>query len=1301
MWQCNGDLDVAALQRAYQRCIDRHESLRTTFAVVDKKLRQIVLEHLEIALPVTDLSTLDNEERRVAADRITREHASFAFDLEQGPLITLHLLKLGAKDHILLVTMHHIICDGISLGILLRDLFALYESELTGREASLPELPVQYADYSLWHEGWMQGEESEQALSFWRERIGTDFLPVSLEHEAEAASELPAHLAGSTGAIETQLVPGDIVARERTFCQAEGITQNVFFFASFLAWLARVSGQTDLMVGYPVANRTEDTQDLIGLFINIQPIRVKITPQMTFRELLHFVQQWTIEASEYQALPFETLAQHKDFSDSRTALQLPVFFLYQPSFMQVTRIETPASSLQVIPLRSESPGAIFEMMMAVVDRAEEGPRLQLEYNPQNLRASTMRSFLGMLVSILDGSILLPDAPVLLLPLVSGAERRDLLNRFVGEPIDFGAFESVQSSVLRRAASNPNQIAIECANGSLSYAQLQKRAFAIATRLQQEGVVPGDRVAVCMGRSTDTVATLLAILLAGASYVPLDSRYPAARIETAVEDSEARLLVTDRELHLQDAVRILNLASVSDAPASAFTPQPCSPDDIAYVIYTSGSTGKPKGVAVPHGALRNLLLGVQRKPGLTAQDVWCAITTISFDIAALEIFLPLVVGARLVFATENEARTPTLLLSLLKKTKTTVLQATPGAWRALIDEGWTKETKLRVLCGGEALSTDLANRLLDCSDSVWNMYGPTETTIWSSATRVQRGLSSPPVSDVLPNQQFYVLDDSLEPVPFGRRGELCIAGAGVAAGYWNRPEQTSDRFKQNPFGPGRIYRTGDAARIDADGTLRLMGRMDFQVKVRGYRIELGEIESVLEQHAHVREALVVQHVLKDDEERVGVTRLIAYVDAPLHADDDKAPQLVRELEATIGASLPEYMMPNAIVALPELPRLINGKVDRKALPDVFDAAGNAGVRISASDVSSFQAPRDFLERQLTDIWQATLGIPRISTAASFFSLAVGSLAAMRLVTKMNRIFAVDFGLATLVSSPTIQDIAELIRRQHDAGVVSSLVPIRKEGSKPPLFILHGVGGNVISFMGLSRRLGEDQPVYGIQSQALLQNQSALLRLEDMAAFYIREIKTVQPKGPYYLLGYSFGGTVAAEMSEQLRDAGEEVAYLSMLDSKTKHFEERFRNSMPTQAKFDRRFRQIRGNTMHLSMSAQVKYITSKLATRAARFTARALVSLGSRRMPSSLKVAWDVNHVAMQRYQQHPYRGKLILFRATDQDYASGPRDLGWNEYFPEGVEIHEIRGDHERIFLEPAVDDMAAAIVKTLQKVQR
>ena len=642
--------------------------------------------------------------------------------------------------------------------------------------------------------------------------------------------------------------------------------------------------------------------------------------------------------------------------------------------------------------------------------------------------------------------------------------------------------------------------------------------------------------------------MLGIMMAGGVYVPLDPQHPRTRLETVLSESGAGFLLHAGALELSTTAKPVSTTGLPASAATLINPVPASPDSLAYVIYTSGSTGVPKGVAIEHAALTNLLRSMQQQPGLASDDVLVAITTLTFDIAALELLLPLLVGARVVIATQAQVKDPALLLALLEQSNATVLQATPGAWRALVDAGWTAALPLKALCGGEALSRDLADLLLDRAPEVWNLYGPTETTIWSSATRVTRGTGAPRLGTPIANTQFYVLDKTLEPTSIGVDGELYIGGAGLARGYWKQPELTAARFIPNPFGAGRLYCTGDLARRHDDGTVELLGRADFQVKVRGYRIELGEIESALRQHPKVREAVVIQRIAGHTPSSDSATRLIAYVDAGSHADPLHAPTLIHELTTQLAGSLPDYMRPSAIVALAEMPRNTNGKIDRKALPDVLDHAGDSGIRSTPVEAESFLEPRDVIEQQITELWQSTLGIPRISLRASFFSLGVGSLAALRLITKMNRTYAMDLGLASLISASTIESIAELVRNRFAPNTASSLVPIQPVGSKTPLFIVHGVGGNVVNFYGLSMRMGPDQPVYGIQSQALVAGAPALIRLKDMAALYLADVRKVQPHGPYKFLGYSFGGTVVLEMAHQLRAAGEEVSLIGMLDAK---------------------------------------------------------------------------------------------------------------------------------------------------------
>jgi amino acid adenylation domain-containing protein len=1295
MWQCTGTLNVDAMRLAFAECVRRHETLRTTFSFLEGKLSQIIHPEMKVSVPVEDLTALSGEAQRLVADRITRDHAAFRFDLANGPLLVLRLLKLGPQRHVLLVSMHHIICDGISNGILMRDMLAFYKALVLHTDPELPELPIQFADYAVWHEEWRRSEEHAAAMQFWRKTLGNDGAPLRLPHDVEATAALPAHRAGSTGDIETLLVPPDITARAHAFCAREGITLNVLLFSIFNALLARVTGRNDLTIGSPCANRTEDTEELIGMFMNIQVMRTRLEQHSTFRDLLQQVHAWTLAAVDHQALPFEDLVHDAFFTGSRS-LEIPIFFLYQKSFMLTQRIESPAGSLQVVPLRSESPGAIFDIMFAVVDREEEGPRLQLEFNPQQYKAATIQNYLRLFVNLLDSAIASPDIPLDELEALSASDRELSIKRWNQTSTNLGPFEAVHIAFLRHAITHPHKVAVECNGESWTNLQLAERACTLAAHLQEHGLQTGDLVGINVGRSPHMLASVLAVLMAGGAYLPLDPRHPRERLQAILDDSGAAFIFTDRGLELHTSAQVLNIFALPQTPR-AFSPTKAEPQSLAYVIYTSGSTGKPKGVAVEHTALFNLLMSMQRSPGLTSADTLVAITTLSFDIAALELFLPLITGAKLVIATEDQVANPSSLLALLKDSGATVLQATPGAWHSLIEAGWTEILPLRAFCGGEALSRGLADKLLARSSEVWNLYGPTETTIWSSATRVSQDESVPRIGPPIANTQFYVLDKHFRPVPTGLDGELYIGGEGLARGYWNNAELTALHFLPNPFGPGRIYKTGDLARRHADGSIQLLGRADFQVKVGGYRIELGEIEAVLLRHPRVREAVVMHHMLPDEPRRADVSRLVAYVDVAEHADSSRSRSLIAELKKSLALSLPDYMMPHAIITLADMPRNTNGKIDRAALPDPFTLDGDARLSCAQADPQDFVAPRDIIERQLAEMWQTTLGIPRISVRASFFSLGAGSLVALRLVTRMNRIFTTDLGLASLISNSTIESIAEIIRNRVSAKSTSSLVPLKADGDNPPLFIVHGVGGNVINFYGLSMRIDPCQPVYGVQAQSLLAGQPALLRLEDMAAHYVKEIRKIQPHGPYRLLGYSFGGTMALEMAHQLRAAGEVVAPIGMLDARSIHFEQAFMNELSTQSKVSRRITRFAGNTTSLSWRNRFKYIVEKICTRAVRICSGLGHKLGLRTLPPFLKSAYDINHTAFNNYKPRRYDGKLILFRAAEQDYT-GPRDLGWGEIFTQGVEIHDIPGDHERMFLEPSIDILAAELHSAIEQ---
>ena len=606
-----------------------------------------------------------------------------------------------------------------------------------------------------------------------------------------------------------------------------------------------------------------------------------------------------------------------------------------------------------------------------------------DFNTDLFDEQTIARWMSEWKQLLRSIVATPDEQIARLAMLSEAELHDVTVAHNTTAIDFGAFEPVYIAFLKRAEAAPNSIAIECNGQQWTNLKLAGYASSLAQVLRSQGLEKGGLVALAIERSPEMVGAMLAVMIAGGAYLPLDPRHPAERLETTLADSGAQLLLVNKAPAFASQARVINLSTLALVPAS-LSPALTTPDSLAYVIYTSGSTGRPKGVAVEHGALDNLLRSMEREPGLTAEDTLVAITTLSFDIAALELLLPLLMGAKLILATDAEVQDGMLLLSLLERSNATVLQATPGAWRILIDAGWTGSKPLKALCGGEALPRELANKILDRTNDLWNVYGPTETTIWSSAKRVTPGKGPVRIGPPIANTQFYVLDAQGQPQPFGVMGELYIGGAGLARGYWQRPELTAEKFITASFNGERIYATGDLSRLLADGSIELLGRTDFQVKVRGYRIELAEIEGALMQHPQVFEAVVVQQ--KADK---GNARLVAYVATGTTAQDDA---LAGQLRAQLAHTLPEYMLPAAFVVLPKLPRTAHGKIDRKSLPQ-------AG--ITPIEERVFTPPTTPQQQALATIWAEVLEVPRVGIHDNIFELGADSLLIFRIASRAQR------------------------------------------------------------------------------------------------------------------------------------------------------------------------------------------------------------------------------------------------------------------------------------------------------------
>jgi amino acid adenylation domain-containing protein len=832
--------------------------------------------------------------------------------------------------------------------------------------------------------------------------------------------------------------------------------------------------------------------------------------------------------------------------------------------------------------------------------------------------------------------------------------------------------SVHAMVTATAQATPDAIALEFEGRALTYGELDVWSNRLARILVAHGVRRDVLVGVLAERSLETVVSVLAVLKAGGAYVPLDPAHGETRINQILKEALPRVLLGT--LPLFETISSATIITPSQALSPDISASPIGSDvepcDLAYVIFTSGSTGRPKGVEIEHRSLLNLLQSMVREPGFGSSDTLLAVTTLAFDIAGLELYLPLIAGGRVVIAPSEKIGDGRLLMQLLERSGATVMQATPATWRLLFGSGWQGDRKLKVLVGGEALSPELGRRLISSCREVWNMYGPTETTIWSSTYRVT-GLEdrSVPIGLPIANTTFYVLDSELHPLASEDEGELYIGGDGLARGYLGRPDLTSDRFVPDPFSslPGaRLYRTGDIARIRKDGNIEFLGRVDHQVKIRGFRIELGEIESVLERHPGVRQAIVMAR-----EDGAHERYIVAYVSL------NTAPAVtVAQLRRHTIGELPGYMVPSSFVQLAEFPLTANGKVDRKMLLPPSAAERTAG--------HDYVPPRNRTERRLIAIWEKVLKIHPIGSTASFFDLGGQSIQAAELFLRIRRTFGRDLPLSTLFRADTVEKLAvELSASSSDA--YPTVVAIQPHGSRPPFFCVHGGAGITLYLQGLASRMDPEQPFYSIEPEGLDGKRFKRTTVETIAAHYVAEIRKIQPNGPYRIGGYCFGGIVAVEMAQQLRRAGEEPEVVALLSAQllfnrprpllapvSKSAKARLARLMQSPAKFWRR------RVIWLNRSSQFKIC-------------HLFLSVG-RRVPLKLRTFYVEQMLSRAEWQYVPrfYPGNLHIFRSRGV-YDADPC-LGWNG-LSECV-IQHVIGDAEtssrrEIMMEPLVAPLA------------
>lgn len=1139
-----GELDVPALERSIDAIVRRHEILRTTFRAVDGEPMQVIAPPQPVRLPVVDLRMLaTREEREREAARWLREEARTPFDLEAGPLLRATLLRLDDAAHVLMVNAHHIVTDAWSHGIFMRELAALYTAFRAGKPSPLADLPIQYADYAQWQRDTLRGEAIERELAYWKKTLAG---AATLELPAlRARPAAPAH----NGAMLPVELPGPLTAALKKLSAGESVSLFTTMLAAFQLLLFRYTGQEDVSVGSPVANRNRaEIEGLIGFFLNTLVMRTDLSGNPAFRELLGRARATVLGAFAHQELPFETLVE--TLQPTRTLNQNPLF---QAMFVLLGGEENTwsAPGLQLTPITVEEADAKFDLMLNLT---ETGGRISgwLVYDTDLFDEPMMRRMIGHFQTLLESIAADPDARVEELPMLTDAEKHKLLVEWNQTARPYPGQKGVHEIFEEQAARAPGAAAVVDGKEQITYGELNARANRLARHLQKLGVAPGACVGICMERSIELITGILAILKAGGAYVPLDPDYPRDRLAHMLADTRAAVVLTRRELGkmLPDSgARLVFSDSEDFSHEDAANPGlPSSGEDMAYVMFTSGSTGTPKGAAILHRGISRLVVNADYVQ-FRADDVVAHVSNTAFDAATFEIWGALLHGARLVILQKESLLSPRGFTQLVREKAITVLFLTTPLFNQMAREVPDGFATLRYLvAGGDALDPRAARAVLGSGrapEHLVNGYGPTEATTFAvcgDVRHVAEDAVNVPIGRPIANTTAYVLDRAMNPAPIGVAGELYIGGPGVARGYVNRPEITVERFVRDPFSPekedARLYKTGDLARWLPDGNVEFLGRIDQQVKIRGFRVELGEIEAALRRHAGVAQCVVIAR--PDD---AGQKRLAAYVVATMESCLTS-----RDLREWLLGSLPDYMAPTAFVFLPALPLTANGKIDTRALP-APDAS-------ALPPRKSFAPAETMLHAALVEIWEELLERRPIGITDDFFELGGHSLLAVRMIAEVEKRLGQKLAPRVLFDRATIAHLAEALEAQGSAEPGSPLIPIQTDGGsgkKRPFFFLHGnfVEGGFYS-LKLSRMIGADRPFYAIAPHGV--HDAALHTIEAMAASRIELLRTVQPRGPYLLGGFCNGGLVAFEIARQLEAAGEKVACLVMLavDGTNAHF-----------------------------------------------------------------------------------------------------------------------------------------------------
>ncbi len=1280
-----GNLNITALQQSLNAVFKRHEAWRTNFTLVNGEPVQEILQNFSWNLSIINLEHLSGQDWEFEVKQIAAEEAQKAFNLAKELLVRATLLRLSEEEHVLLVIMHHIITDGWSCGVFLRELSTLYAAFSKNQPSPLSELPIQYADFAIWQRDRIQGEFLATQLNYWKQQLKSELPVLQLPTDRPRPT-----VTTFNGAKQYFTLSAPLTNAVRQLSQQADATLFMSLLAAFNILLYRYTDQEDILIGSPIANRNRaELEGMLGLFVNTLLLRNNLSGNPSFRELLDRVRKVTLDAYAHQDLPFEMLVE--ELQPERDLSRNPLYevmFVLQNTPSSVQEV----SGLTLRTLEFDSGTAQLDIFLSLSE-SEEGLTGCLEYNTDIFDSTTITQFISNFQTLLENIVTNPEQRLSELSLLTTSEQEQLLLKFNQTHAEYPQDITLHQLFEQQVELTPDSLALISDSEKLTYRQLNHKVNQLANYLQKHGVTQETFVALCLERSQDMIVGILAILKAGGAYIPLDPSYPVERLNFMLSDSQVSLLISQQEilkkLSLSSAKTVcLDIHKDEIAQQSPENPIHISEaDHLAYIIYTSGSTGTPKGVLGTHRGTVNGLHWLWKTYPFTSEEVCCQKTAISFVDSVWEIFAPLLQGIPTVIISNATLLDSQLFIETLAHHQVTRIILVPSLLRLLLDNYSHLLKKLSQLkfwiTSGEALSIKLVQTFQELMPlaKLINLYGSSEVS--ANATYYDTSLlpeqaNSVPIGRPIDNTQVYVLNRDLQPTPAGVVGELYIGGDGLARGYLHRPELTKEKFITKPFILGKkLYKTGDLVRRLQDGNLEYLGRQDEQVKIRGFRVELGEIANIINQHPDVEESVVIASNDAQDN-----PRLIAYV---VTDKQDISTQILLYLQQ----KLPNYMLPSALVVLEQLPLTPNGKIDKRSL--------STDKLIQANINKTFIGPRNFTELSLVKLWENLLKTSPIGVTDNFFDLGGHSFLAVRLMAQIHDRFGHNLTLSTLFENPTIEKLATIVIQPSRKISNSPLVVINSSSDKKPFFCIHGAGGGVNNYFNLSRRLGEDYPFYALE-HGPEQDLPEVISVEETATLYLQEIRKVQPNGPYLLGGHCYGGVLAFEIAQQLQKQGQTVDLLVVMDAilsetpiePTKDDDAKFLLRMAESIKTDNNvefsvtFEELRD----LSLNEQLNLINQK--------TNFIFSDTEIEKFLNYYKL-FKAHVQAMRNYVPSVYPNKMTLFRASQDiihDFESPEFNtddplLGWSKFSGQPIQVVEIPGDHFSMFVEPHIQELA------------